>query len=572
MQQLKKEEFLSLLDRFANLSEIDGGNPFKVRAYEKAVFALRQSADVSLEDIASGAKKVAGVGSGIQSLIHHFLRTGQIEELNTLEKKYPAQVQELFNLKGLGPKKVRQLMEELSISSIGELEYACRENRLIGLKGFGEKIQSNVLQAIHEKRQYAGLKRRDQLINEIHLILDEGNKHNLALCAVGQWARFNEIIDQLEFLILQPPDAKNGNDVLWLKEFAKSVSIQCSEKIKIEEHLDLNTIHRSVRGFELNGLPVIFWIGRKVSDESQAMDRLLLNLPEEVRLEYINKKNLIMHCLDWSPAWLERETIHTLKKYGVNHTYRQGVNGSVRGIFHCHTSASDGVHSLREMVAAAQNKGYEYIGISDHSQSAFYAHGLSSEKVQEQKKEIDDLQKHFRIKIFFGIESDILADGSLDYEKSLLQEFDFVIGSIHSRFQMSKEQMTHRILKALENPFMTIWGHPSGRLLLSRKPYEVDWEACFLKAQEHQVTIELNANPQRLDIDWRFGLTLREIQNPVCINPDAHHVEELEHTVNYGEPLAEKAALASSQILNLKSVGEMESFLWERKQKAMNAS
>jgi DNA polymerase (family 10) len=232
----------------------------------------------------------------------------------------------------------------------------------------------------------------------------------------------------------------------------------------------------------------------------------------------------------------------------------------IKGIFHVHSTYSDGVTPLEEMIRRAEALGYEYVGISDHSKTAVYANGLSEERVKKQHKEIEHLQKKFKIRIFRGIESDILADGSLDYSDKVLESFDFVIGSIHSRFNMPEREMTKRILRAMAHPAMTILGHPTGRLLLGRAGYSIDYEAIFEGAKKHGVVIELNANPHRLDLDWRVCQEARRKGVRVSINPDAHSLEGLED-VAYGVGIARKGWLEKKDVLNTMSVVEMERYL-----------
>ena len=233
----------------------------------------------------------------------------------------------------------------------------------------------------------------------------------------------------------------------------------------------------------------------------------------------------------------------------------------IQGVFHNHTNRSDGVASLEEMVLAAKRLGYRYLGISDHSQSAFYAQGLRVPTLLEQEQEVRDLQeKHPEIRIFWGIESDILADGALDYEPEILAKFDFVVASVHSRFNMEREAMTDRILEAVRNPHTRFLGHATGRLLLGRKGYDVDMERVIAEAAQHDVAIEINANPARLDIDWRWGPQLRRCKTLVSVNPDAHDTEGLEDT-RYGIAVARKALLPAGLVVNSRSVAEVERWL-----------
>ncbi|MBI3999254.1 MAG: DNA polymerase/3'-5' exonuclease PolX, partial [Candidatus Omnitrophica bacterium] len=236
----------------------------------------------------------------------------------------------------------------------------------------------------------------------------------------------------------------------------------------------------------------------------------------------------------------------------------------IKGIFHVHSTYSDGMNSLEEMIRRAEKLGYEYVGISDHSKTAVYANGLSEERLKKQHKELDQLEKKFRkIRIFRGIESDILQDGSLDYSDKVLDSFDFVIGSIHSRFGMSEKEMTQRICRAMAHPRMTLLGHPTGRLLLGRAGYAFDYEAIFETASKTGVTIELNANPQRLDLDWRFCRDAKAKSIRLCVNPDAHSLEGL-GDVMYGVGIARKGWLEKKDVLNTMSVSEIGKFLESR--------
>lgn len=242
-----------------------------------------------------------------------------------------------------------------------------------------------------------------------------------------------------------------------------------------------------------------------------------------------------------------------------------GTEERVRGVFHFHTTRSDGRGTLEEMVSEASRLGYEYVGVSDHSKSAFYAQGLKEDALEAQWREVERVREKFpHVRVFWGIESDILSDGSLDYSQEVLKRFDFVIASIHSRLQMSSEQMTKRVLAAVKNPYTTFLGHPTGRILLGRKPMEFDFEKVLEEAEKQGVAVELNANPERLDIDWRWGPVIRRLGVQISIHPDAHSVEGLQHT-KFGEWMARKALIPQKQIVNLKSSQEIESWLEARR-------
>lgn len=519
-------DFLFSLDELATVLELAGENPFRIQAYKKAALALKGVLpSVCLDDLVSGEKKLPGVGAGILALLSEFRTTGSLTVLNEARAQIPKVLLELVEIPGLGPKKARQLIEALSLQSMAELEYACRENRLLGLKGFGEKMQASILNGIQKLRQHA-----------LWMRLDEA-------CEV-----FEALQEQLR--------SRFGTEVLLkpLGDFAK-------------RHEKLKSLMVGVAGVSL----------RELLDVRDGLDCKDKRLVEGVlhcqfggRSCEIYEANDVRHSNDSNAyLWSEPENSERLKRirnvadsyYSVKHS------GHVRGVFHCHTTESDGAASLEDLVEAARARKLEYIGIADHSISAFYAQGLSVERIAQQADHIRKLNNIYKdIYIFHGIEADILADGSLDYDSEVLRKFDFVIGSIHSRFKMDAETMTERLERALKNPFITMWGHPSGRLVNGRDPYVFDVERVLTCAAKQGVIIELNANPHRLDIDWRYGGLLERLGLSISINPDAHSIEGLEDTI-YGEWMAEKALLPTSQVFNLKTLDEVKAYFDEKKRK-----
>lgn len=452
------------------------------------------------------------------------------------------------------------LHEELGINSLGELEYACRENRLTTLKGFGAATQKKILASLEEISNNSGKVRLDEALHifkGLELRVSKSLKAGETVQAVGELARHCEIVQQLELLVV----AKTTS---WQKLFsedelqATDVNGNTAGKIGLwqEQGLALQ-VYTATLG---SALPIRIFHSKEALTESQLQ---WLNTSPESRGKLEAKPKTFE---SWSPAWLESIWINENRKPSAT-AYRSEKTGPVKGIFHCHTTESDGTNTLEEMVEQAQKLGYEYIGIADHSQSAFYAQGLKPDAVRQQRKRIANLQKKMSIRIFHGIESDILVNGSLDYDKDVLKEFDFIVGSIHSRFKMERQEMTERVVNALQQPGLTILGHPSGRLLLARKAYELDWERCLEVAQESGASLEINANPHRLDIDWRLGASIEKRGVSVCINPDAHSTEGIKDTM-YGEWMAEKAMIPAAQILNLRNVNDMESYLAERKIRA----
>ncbi len=536
-----KKLFVQQLEELIQALKLLDENPFRIRAYEKAVGVLTETAE-NLESIAEGKVKLAGVGEGIRTELKEFLKTQSLPGLLQAKKEIPEAVFQFVELPGIGPKKAWQLFSELGLQSIQELEYACRENRLSSLKGFGEKVQEKILESIDEKKKNAHLRRIDEALEEAEAIEEILKKEKIEFKRTGELLRHCEIISELEWIVEDEKKIKNLFE---------------------GQTFEITYEDQNCKGFRIKseGVSKIIW---SVSEKNRDFWKRYFSLPRELR-EKKQFNSILNESDDFPVSTLEEIWIAKKRKFKKSH-YQQNLHGGVKGIFHCHTVESDGVDTLEDMVKAAEKFGYQYIGIADHSQSAFYARGLKEDRVLEQKKKIKELQKKVSIKIFHGIESDILQDGSLDYSKEFLKEFDFVVASIHSRFNLSKDQTTERILKALENQYTTMWGHPTGRLLLGRKPIEFDLSKVLKKAAEKNVVIELNANPQRLDMDWRWGDLIEEHKISVCINPDAHSCEGIKDTL-YGEWMAEKAMIPATQILNLKSVEEVEKYLWQRKEK-----
>lgn len=525
-----KEKLAEELERVAGLMALAGENHFKVRAYERGAEALLKAAktDSDLTAIAAGTVKVPGIGEGLRAAMAEFLKTGVIKAAVDLEAAVPAALWEFTKLPGLGAKKARVIHEELGINTLGELAYACQENRLLKLKGFGPSTQTKILENIERMKRNAGR----FLMNEAHAMADAllGTfPVGWRAVKVGELGRSCEVVGRFEFAV-------HGASRKELEAFAKK--------------------QKSMENLHLEPIDVPF-------DELPALQRQRLMAPEKIRrrLDHVGKPLTTKEGALWESSWLEEEWEGRVPPRDA---YRRSVHGAVKGVFHNHTNRSDGSATLEEMVHEAERLGLQYIGISDHSQTAFYAHGLKADELLEQHEEIKKLQKKVKVKIFHGVESDILADGALDYPKSILEKLDFVVGSIHSRFQMDPVAMTERLVKALAHPLLTFWGHPTGRLLLGRDAYRFDWDAVFKSAKKHGVVFELNANPQRLDLDWRMGARLVEQGIPLCINPDAHSVEGLSDT-RWGEAMAEKAMVPADLVLNLRGVDDMEHWLRRRK-------
>ena len=527
---MSSDEVIEALELTAKLFELHNENPFKIKALTNAAYKLSklryEFEGKSHEEIES----IEGIGKGISSKIIELLKTGSTTELTDLFEKTPEGVIKMLGIKGLGPKKVRQLWQELGIESVGELLYACNENRLTSLKGFGEKTQAQIKQNIefkisnNHKFHFAAI---EKPVNDLVELISE-KQNELQIAVVGQLARKCEVIDKIEILV--------DGEILF----------------------DFSLIERSIP------LKVNF-IYCKPNEFYYKLVELTSTLEH---LEKINFDNL-----DSKEFFDDEEIYQALNLQYIEPELREGLNEVVfaqqhkipklieledlKGVLHNHTTYSDGVHTLSEMASYCKDLGFEYLGICDHSKSAFYAQGLSIEKVVEQQKEIDKLNLTFsNFTVLKGIECDILNDGSLDYPEEILKTFDFIVASVHSNLKMTEEKATERLIKAIENPYTSILGHPTGRLLLARPGYPINHKKVIDACAANKVSVELNAHPYRLDIDWRWIWYCLQKNVKVSINPDAHHKDGF-HDMYYGICVARKGMLSKEFCLNALPLSEL---------------
>ncbi|MGZ3919274.1 MAG: PHP domain-containing protein [Bacteroidia bacterium] len=527
---MSNDDICDALELSGKLLELHGENPFKIKAYTNSAYKLSKLRfnfeGKSLQDIES----IEGIGKSISSKIFELMQNGTTSELQDLMQKTPVGVIQMLSIKGLGPKKVGQLWRELQIENIGELLYACNENRLITLKGFGEKTQESVKQNIEfklansQKQHYATV---EPLVKRITDLISE-QQPDLTVLPVGQLRRKCEVIDSISILM----DGEKTTDT---SELEKSIPIPIHFITSSPEEFHYNLFdltgtdeHKSKSGFDD--------LSEKLfTDEEEIYSQLGLQYIEPELREGLKEVDLA-----------RENKIPELIEYS-----------DLKGILHNHSLYSDGVHSLKEMADYCKELGYEYFGICDHSKTAVYAQGLSVEKVLMQQQEIDKLNSGYSdFKILKGIESDILSDGALDYPTDILKTFDFIVASIHSNFKMSEEQATKRLIKAIENPFTSILGHPTGRLLLARPGYPIDHKKIIDACAANKVHVELNAHPYRLDIDWRWINYCMEKNVMISINPDAHHKEGF-HDMYYGVCAARKGMLTKDMCLNALPLNEL---------------
>jgi len=555
-----------ILEDIAMLLEIKGENPFKTRAYYNAAKTL--SGIPNLEELIQEKKlrEIKGIGEALSQKIEEYSTTGSMTYYKELTQELPESLLELMQIPNLGPKKIKVLYDELGVSNIGELEYACKENRLIHLAGFGEKTQEKVLKGIEFFKRHTG----EFLFGHIYAEA-EGIKHRLLTSISPEWVeicgsirRRKEIIRDIDILVAPENREKITSFFMSMPEVDEVLvtgDTKTSVRMKSGIEADLRVVSKEEfpyalmyftgskehnvrlrgiakkKGWKLNEYGLFDGDNRVVCTNEEEIYRALglPYIPPELREDFGEIESA------------EQGTLPQLIEFT-----------DIRGTFHVHTDFSDGVDSLEKIVEGAHKVGFSYLGISDHSKSAYYAGGLKHDAILKQWEMIDRInEKKSAVHIFKGIESDILPDGSLDYDDSILEGFDFVIASIHSHFSMKKDDMEKRILRALENPYTTILGHPTGRLLLSREGYQVDMMNIIDGAVENHVILELNASPYRLDIDWRFLKYAKERGAVISINPDAHDVSGL-GDVFYGVNIARKGWQESKDVLNTKSVNDIK--------------
>ncbi len=548
------ENAVALLEDIRRLLELKGENPFKVRAFEKAAGAIAGQADLEERARQGTLTSIPGVGKGIAEVLTEFLLKGTSSVRDELMSSIPEGLLELTEIPGLGPKKAIQLIEELDIHSVRELEYACRENRLLKLKGFGDKVQKKILDGIQFMDANRGYQRLGDVFDSAEILFHELSRAvnpggtsraaGLRVSEAGALRRRMEILSELDFVIEVPDEESSARKT---REAAQAVADQFKSQGRVNLPIRLFFAESRRFGFEL---------ARRTASQAHWQ---ALGSPEPFDAP---TEEAFYSRIDF--PWIPPEARETGEELDLA---RKGLLSQllpwdgVQGVFHNHTVRSDGTATLEEMVVAAKELGFKYIGISDHSQSAFYAQGLKPETLSEQEREVREVQgRHPEIRVFWGIESDILADGSLDYDDRILKRFDFVIASVHSRFKMDQEAMTDRILEAIRNPYTRFLGHATGRLLLGRKGYDVRMDRIIEEAAKRDVAIEINSHPARLDVDWRWGAHLRACGTQVSINPDAHATEGLKDT-RYGIAVARKALLPKSLVVNARTVQEVESWL-----------
>lgn len=551
---LDTREVADLLQEYGERSALRGGNPYRARAYRRAAENLLTLTKPLAEVIDKGElNAVPGIGDKIADIVTKLARQGTHPSLERLRRETPAGLVAMASIPGLRPRQIAKLRELLGIESLVELERAAREGRIAKQKGLGSGLQHKIIQGIEIKKQAAGKKhvhRAAALLDSAKHRIERDRPELSDVTIAGDMRRGCELVADMRLVAAGPvkrvETIESSADLKLViapkSRFGSALLLATGSTAHVEQ-LQARAIARGMRlsaeGLMLNA--------RRLASKTEE------EIYEALDLQYIE------------PELREGESEISLAEKRRLPKLVQDTD--VRGIVHAHTDESDGVDTLEELVRATVDHGYSYLAISDHSKSAHYAGGLTVEQIETQHREVARLNKRYgseTFRIFHGIESDILNDGSLDYPSSILRSFDFVIASVHSQFRKDVTSQTKRILNAVSNPHTTILGHLTGRQLLRRTGYEVDVEAVLRACAKHRVAVEINANPWRLDLDWRWHRTASELGCMMSVDPDAHSVHEIEFT-HWGVEVARKGGLPKERILSCLSLQEFQKYLRARK-------
>jgi DNA polymerase (family 10) len=543
----------SLLREYAQRTALRGGNPYRAKAYSRAADSLAALA-VPLHVLVAEERltEVPGVGDAIADIITKLHRTGTHPILEKLRKEIPEGVLKMLSVPGLRPEKVVRLYKDLGIASLAELEAAAKDDRVKKAKGLGAALQTKILQNLAIAKSGEGrlhLHRAAALLGHAKVSLRKSHPGLKRITIAGDFRRGCELVGDLAIVAEAPKAAKPSASAS-----AKGLHIRLADR----KHF---------------GAALLFATGSPTHVEQ--LQALAADKGMRLEPDGLHKGRTLI-------AGDEADIYRALGLPFIDPELREGrgeielamkgklqrlvTDQDIRGILHCHTDASDGTETLERMANATRKRGFEYFGVADHSKSAHYAGGLSVEEITQQHREADRLNKRFGkdFRILRGIESDILADGSLDYPDDVLGRFDFVVASIHGRFKLDRKAQTQRLLRAIADPHTTIIGHMTGRQLQRRPGYEIDVEKVLRACAKHDVVVEINAHPWRLDLDWRWHQAALEFGCMMSINPDAHSIPELDH-MHWGVEMARKGGVPADRVLNAMTLPEITSYLRQKR-------
>lgn len=570
---MTRERLAEVLEEIALLLELKGENPFKVRAYRQGAEAvMNHEGDIVTLAVENRLEGIKGIGEALREKLHELATTEELEFHENLREEFPEGIFELFDLQGLGPKKVQALYKSLGVGSIMELRAACEANQVAGLPGFGAKTQVKILEAITLRETFADSFLLGAISPIVQEMLDTLRTHPEVsrVSAAGSYRRAKETVHDLDFLVATNEPALVCEDFTTLPQVASIIACgetKASVRLKNGLQCDLRAVSNSQFPFALQ-----YFSGSK--EHNVAIRSLALKKgwslneygftaeKEGVALPEVNEEEDVYRALglQFIPPEL-RENRGEIEAAMVNELPRLVELTQLRGTFHNHTTASDGNASLQAMADEAMDLGLQYLGIADHSKASYQANGLNEERLMEQVAEIARLNEGFtHFRLFSGTEVDILKDGSLDFSDEVLAKLDYCVASVHAVFNLSEDEMTKRIIRAMENEHVTMLGHATGRLLLRREAYALDHAKIIDCAAETRTIIELNCSPQRLDMDWRWWKRARDKGVLCSINPDAHSIAQL-HYLGTGVRVARKGWLRREDVFNTRPVAEVEAFL-----------
>jgi DNA polymerase (family 10) len=575
METMDKKAVAQVLDQITAFLELKGENPFRVRAFRTASRTINGLPGELNQALADGSLAgTKGIGPATLQIVQELSTTGKSTMLEELREQVPPGLVEMLAISGLGVAKIRQIHEVLDIDSIPELEAAALDGRLAKLPRFGQKTSENILKGIAFLRQASAFRLLHHAVEEaegLRKALEKLPGVTHAYVA-GEVRRRAEVVHDLVLVLVADVPPAELFDRLsrlpGLHEFAgqdeRRVTLRfaggASAQIVVTTAVNLGAVLVQATGSEAH----LGELAKRASATGHNLSGAALWRGSE--FVPTPTEDALYRTLGLMPIPPElREGMGEVEAAAAGTLPRLVERGDLRGFLHCHTNYSDGSNTVEELALACQAAGYEYVGLTDHSQAASYAGGLKPDDLRRQADEIDAVNaKLTGIRVLKGIEADILVDGRIDYDEDVLARLDFVIGSIHSRFNLGEKEMTARMLAAMDNPYLTIIGHPTGRLLLSRDPYAVDLDALFEKAAATGVAMEINADPHRLDLDWRVLRRARDRGVMISIGADAHNTAGIAN-VDFGVGIARKGWLGPRDILNTRSADEFVEFGRERR-------
>lgn len=573
---MDKNQVADILDEIGILLELKGENQFKTRAYGNAARTLRGLTEDLQQLVAENRlREIKGIGDALSLKINELVNTGRLKYYEDLRGSFPAGLMDMLRIPGFGPKKAKRLYDELGIGSIDELEKACKENRLSSLDGFGAKSQQKILEGIQQIRQFSG-RHLFHVAAQVALPLFEAiKKHPKVIRAelAGSLRRHKETIKDIDIVA----SCKDADRDAIFEFFIKQPGVQsviAKGETKSSVLLE-NGIPADLRLLKDVQFPYLLHHFTGSAEHNIAMRGYAQKLGIKVSEHGLFRGEKMIPCKDETAIFAAlgmqyvppelREDMGEVEAALKNAIPELIEKKDLRGVLHCHSTHSDGANTIVEMAETCQALGFEYLGISDHSMSVYYANGLPPARVKAQHKEIDKLNASLKgFRIFKGTECDILPDGRLDYPDEVLASFDFVIASIHSSMNMTEEKATQRLIKAMEHPAVRILGHPTGRLLLGRDGYPINHRKVIDAAAELGVCIEINASPHRFDLDWRHCKYARDKGVPISINPDAHTRDGVAD-IFYGVGIARKGWLRKKDVLNTKTAKEITKWFSTKK-------